>query len=75
MNHRTVGISAIVLVAVIMGMSAVAPAMAQGQPDPTPPDDAPKDTSGCTETKNQFDEENIPPPVWNPIVVSRTCPS
>ena len=67
-DKRVIAISAIVLVAVIMGMSAVVPAMAQ------PPENPPKDTSGCSETKKQFEEGNIPEDVWKDIVKTRTCP-
>ena len=71
--NKTLAISVIALVAVIMVMGAVAPVMAAGQPDPTPPDDAPEDTSGCTETKKQFKDENMPEDVWKKIVKDRTC--
>ena len=70
---KTLAITTIALVAVIMGMSAVAPAMAQGQPDPVPPTDPPNDTRGCSESLKAFQEGEMPVGVWVGIVKPQTC--
>jgi len=63
--NKILTISVIVLVAVIMGMSAMAPAMA-GQPDPRP-------ANGCDGSKHGFQEGSMPFTVWVEIVKVRTC--
>ena len=72
---KTLAITAIALVAVIMVMGAAAPAMAQPPADPLadPPTDPPADTEGCAATKAAFQAGKMPKDVWVKIVKGKTC--
>jgi len=69
---KTIAISAIVLVAVVMGMSAMAPALAVGPPAEPPAGQLPEIT--CDELEEALAELDVPEDVKNNIRDLANCP-
>ena len=71
--NKTLVLTAFVLVAVVMGMSSVAPAIAPGGGPPEGPPPGPSDSPDCEDLKDLLDDLGVNQAAKDAILIASGC--